>query len=385
MARTSVLHLINTVAYGGIETVVINWLQRLDRSRFDAHLVCFANPGQTERAFVEAARARGLLVETIPWSRRKPMLKAARALKELLVEHRVDVLHTHNPYADFVGLLASWMYPVRLVTTVYVWDDLGWKRNVLQWLDRLAIRRFDLVSAHCEETYKRTLAFGFPTEQVSTLMCGYDVEPVELSAADRRRRRLELGAADDSIVIANIARLYPEKAQDLLLRCFRRIVDRHPNARLWMIGVGPSEGDLRELTRTLKLEDTVRFLGFVTELADLLALVDIQIDPAKAAGVSLAVCSGMAAGLPIVAADVGGLHEVLKTGETGFLVARDDETAYVETVSRLVEQPSERQRIGRAARTFIETRYSLRAAVDEVERTYDGLMSRPARQWRWRG
>jgi glycosyltransferase involved in cell wall biosynthesis len=375
VARTSVLHLVHTIAYGGIETAIINWLRRLDRSRFDVHLACFANPGETERPFVEAAEAHGLHVDKIPWARRKPLIRSARALAALLETRRVDILHTHNPYADFVGLIASRMRRVKTITTVYVWDDLGWKRNVLQWLDRLAIRHFDRISAHCEDTYKRTLALGLPAHKVNTLICGYEIEPLTLDADERRTRRQSLGAADDDVVLVNAARLWPEKAQDRLLRCFRKIADRHPNVRLWIAGVGPSEQALRQLTRELRLEDKVQFLGFVTQLAELLALVDIQIDPAQAAGVSLAICSGMAAGLPIVAADVGGLHEVVKTGHTGILVPRDDESAYVDAVSRMIEHPAERRRVGNAARTFIETRYSLHCAVEQVEATYRNLMS----------
>ena len=311
--KISVLHLIQTIGYGGVETAVINWLRKIDRSRFDVHLVCFANPGQTEAPFVEAAERQGLTVMKVPWSRRKPFLKSARSVARILRENRVDILHTHNSYANWVGLITRWMVPVKIITTLYVWDKLEWKRNVQQVIDRWVIPYFDMISAHCEKTYEQTMAFGIPASRLRTLICGYETQRAEnLSPEERKKRRREMSIEDDHVLIVNVARLYPEKAQDFLMKCFRKVLEKHPRARLWILGVGPSEEYLKKCRSDLGLEDSVQFLGFINDLAPLLSLVDIQVDPARAAGVSLAICSGMAAGLPIISADVGGLWEVLK-------------------------------------------------------------------------
>jgi glycosyltransferase involved in cell wall biosynthesis len=375
--KISVLHLIQTIAYGGIETEVINWLRKIDQTRFDVHLVCFANPGNTEGPFVEAAERHGLKVMKVPWSRRKPFFKAARCLARLVRENHIDILHTHNSYANWVGLITRWMVPVRIITTLYVWDKLEWKRNVQQAVDRWVIGYFDMVSAHCEKTYEQTKAFGVPPDRLRTLICGYEPQPAaDLSADERSRRRRQQGIEDHHVLLANVARLYPEKAQDFLLKCFRRVVQQRPEARLWILGVGPCEEYLKKCCTELGLEESVQFLGFVTELASILPLMDIQVDPARAAGVSLAICSGMAAGLPIIAADVGGLDEVLKQNRTGIRLPKDDEDAFVEAMLRLIENQDERRRIGAAAREFIETDYSLDAAVERVEAVYFEMMGR---------
>jgi glycosyltransferase involved in cell wall biosynthesis len=373
--KISVLHLIQTVAYGGVETAVINWLRRVDRTRFDVHLVCFANPGNTEGPFVEAAERQGLKVLKIPWSRRKPFFKAARCVALLVSENHVDILHTHNAYANWVGLITRWLVPVKIITTQYVWEKLEWKRNVQQSVDRWLIGYFDMVSAHCEKTYEQTKAFGIPPSRLRTLICGYESQrAADVSAEERSRNRRQRGIEDGHVLIANVARLYPEKAQDFLMKCFRRVLQRRPEARLWILGLGPSEEYLKKYCSDLGLDDSVQFLGFVSDLAPLLSLVDIQVDPARAAGVSLAICSGMAAGLPIIAADVGGLDEVLKQDRTGIRVQKDDEDAFVEAMLRLVENRAERLKIGAAARDFIENDYSLDSAVKRVEAVYCEMM-----------
>ena len=197
-----------------------------------------------------------------------------------------------------------------------------------------------------------------------------------ITVEERRQRRRERGVTDNEIVLANIARFYPEKAQDALLHSFREISARHPEARLWFLGVGPLEQDLRRLSTALGLDDRVSFLGFVEDVPGILPLIDIQVHPSHNEGVALAVSGGMAAGLPIVASDVGGLREVLKHGTTGLLVPPGDNRGFTQAVIDLIERPDQARRLGEAARRFIENEYSLAQAVGEVERTYGEVLGR---------
>jgi len=373
--RITVVHLIHTMAYGGIETVLINWLTAIDRTRFDVRLVCFANPGGTERPFVSAAETAGLSVSKIPWHRGKPVWRAARALGGLCRGWGAHILHTHNVYADLVGLLAARFCRVRTVTTLYVWGDFGWKRNLLQALDAWVVRRFDKITAHCEETRRQSVARGFSAEDIDLLICGYEAHAVQLAPEERRRRRRALGLAEDAVLLANVSRLYPEKAQDSLLRCFKDIQARVPQSRLFILGVGPLEAQLKSLCTRLGLDPFVTFVGFSRTLHEFLALVDIQVHPSHMEGVPLAVCAGMAAGLPIVASRVGGLCEVLADGRTGRLVPPGDDAGFVDAVVDLIMNPGAARRLGLAAQHFITHDYSLQTAVKRVESTYHRLVA----------
>jgi glycosyltransferase involved in cell wall biosynthesis len=285
-------------------------------------------------------------------------------------QYHVDVLHTHNTYADVVGLLAARLAPARTITTLYVWAKFHWRRNMLQTINGWLLPHFDLVSAHCEETYRRTLASGVREDKLRLLICGYEAARVDYTAEERRCRRREMGIHDGEIVLANIARLYPEKAQDQLLRAFPALLQRYPKARLWIAGIGPLERELKSLCSSLGLDSAVRFLGFVQDLPALLGLVDIQVSTSTAEGVPLAICAGMAAGLPIVATDVGGISEILDHGRAGHLVPPGVEADFLNAVTELIENPQKRIYLGRAARRFIENDYSLETAVRRLEHVY---------------
>ncbi len=373
--KLRVLHFIHTMAYGGVETAVLNWIRALDRNEFEVHLACFANPGETERPFVEAAERMGLQVAKIGWNRRKPLWRASSQLAALLRERSIDIVHSHNCYADVVTLLTSWRTKVKTITTAYVWFDYrNWKRDLLQWIDVRAMRRFDCVTAHCENTRLESLKRGFRAEDVRTLICGFETHRVDLHPATRRHERAALGVADGDTVLINVARFYPEKAQVFLLECFARIAAQRPRVVLWLAGVGPLEDELRATVERLGLQKSVRFLGFVVGLPDLLALADIQVHPAHIEGVPLAICEGMAAGLPIVASEVGGLPEILDHGANGVLVPGHSHERFTAEVMRLIDDPQLAAGYGVRARRFIENDYSLRTAIRRVEATYRELV-----------
>lgn len=371
--KISVVHLLHTVLYGGVETQIIHWCRTIDREAFDVHVLCFADPRGTEKPFIQMAERFGLSVRTIPWNRRKPVIKSARALAKILREVDADVIHTHNVYADLVALVASKMVPVKKATSLYVWDDFGWKRNILQKLNEWVIRSFDLIAPHCEETLRKTLAMGFDPKRVKLLISGFETFPVTMTSEQRLAARRAQGIGDEHIVLVNLARMHPEKNQASLVRCFKEIHAQCPQARLCFMGIGPLEAELRAISTSLGLNEFVQFAGFVEDVRSRLPLVDIQVHPSHAEGVPLAIVEGMSARLPIVATRVGGLAEVLSDGR-GILTTPGDEKEFIEAVVRLIRDPQERQQLGAAANHFIENDYSLANAVRNLERSYVELL-----------
>ena len=260
-----------------------------------------------------------------------------------------------------------------------MWSDFGWKRNLLQVVDGVVLRFYDLVTAQCQATLRDTIARGLDPRRCRVLISGFPPDETVLDDEERRDQRRSLGVEDGDVVLVNNARFYPEKAQDLLLRAVRLLQDDIPSVRLWLLGTGPLEADLRRLARELSIETAVRFFGFVDQPIPLLKLADIQVHPSRAEGVPLAVCDGMAAGLPVVASGVGGIPEMITTGSNGVLVpgALDPSfmASFVTVVAALAQDAAERKRLGSAARRFIETDYSLTAAVDALQRTYASLVA----------
>lgn len=365
--------LLHTMAYGGVETLVINWLRTLDRSRIEPTIVCFANPGGTEAPFEEAARNAGLPVRKITWSQRKPVFAAAQELARIVSEVDAHVLHTHNTYAEVVGWLAARKSRVKLMTTLYVWSDFGWKRNVQQWISARLLSHFDLVTSQCETTMAETIRRGVPVSIQKVLISGIPTVETRNREGLRSLLRKQLDCTDANVVLVNVARLYPEKAQDRLIRWFATIAALRPLTRLWIVGVGPLESELKSLVLELGLSERVTFLGFHNDLAPVFASSEIQVHSSRAEGIPLAICEGMAAGMPLVATAVGGIGEIVSHGESGLLVADNDGNAFISSVLKLVDDVPLRVSVGEQARTIARTRYSLERAAEMLASYYEEL------------
>jgi glycosyltransferase involved in cell wall biosynthesis len=371
-----VVHLIHTMAHGGVETALINWCRTFDPARLQAHLVCFANPGASETPFVTAAERAGLHVDMVPWGRSKPVLRAARALAALLRDRQIDLLHCHNTYANAVGLTAARRASVRTLTTVYVWSGYGIKRRALQWIDERLLRYFDQVTAHCDAALRATVQRGIPASEVRLLTCGFATRVARLDRHEWEEGRRALGVGADDTVLIKVARFWPEKRHDILLRAFRLMLLRDPNLQLWIPGVGPEEPRVRALADELGIASRCRFLGFRTDLPELLALADVQVHTSDEEGVPLAILSGMAAGKPIVSTRVGGIAEVLEHDRSGVLVPPGSPEGFAAATVDLVRDPQRRAELGRAAQQFVRTEYSLEAATARVERLYAEVVAR---------
>jgi glycosyltransferase involved in cell wall biosynthesis len=185
-----------------------------------------------------------------------------------------------------------------------------------------------------------------------------------------------MGLGPGDVALIKVARFWPEKRHDVMLHAFRALLQRAPHARLWIPGVGPEEERVRALAGELGVAARCDFLGFRTDLPELLALADIQVHSSDEEGVPLAILSGMAAGKPIVSTRVGGIAEVIQDGVSGVLVPPGEPEALADEVWRLMQDPERQCALGAAARRFIETDYSLEAATSRVERLYADVAAR---------
>jgi glycosyltransferase involved in cell wall biosynthesis len=377
--KINVLHLIHSVCHGGIESSTINWIRYFDRNNFDTRVACFMGDRDRELPFLRAAAVAGFPVLGIPWTKYKPFLKAARALAQLVREHEIDVIHTHAYYADIVGALTKRFVDVKVVSTVYIWGKYELHRQLMQLMDWAALHLVDKVTAHCDDTYRKTIKLGFSADKVSTLITGFPAhEHARATGEKRLAMRRRAGIRDDEVLLVNVARIHPEKAHDQLLRSFKIIHDRHPNTRLWISGVGWKhlEDNLHALRQELGIEDSAEIIGFRENLWELLDMADMMVHPSHVEGVPMAIQYGMASSLPIVISDVGGIREIIKPERTGVLVPENDIQGFAQAVCDLIGNPDRARRIAQGAREFVSTDYSIQTAVARVAATYREVLGR---------
>ncbi len=209
--KISVLHLIYSPGFGGIESIVIDWWRTFDRTSFDVHVAYFAGDRNREQPFMEAAQASGISLIPVPWNHYKPFLKCASEVARVVREKNIDIIHTHAYYGDAVGAIAGKLARVKTIATVYVWGKYELHRQIMQLIDWLSIQFMTRVTAHCRDTASKTFVIGKSRRETEVLLPGYPHKWPPLCDRERAEKRRSAGIAEDEILLVNAARLGARK------------------------------------------------------------------------------------------------------------------------------------------------------------------------------
>lgn len=187
------------------------------------------------------------------------------------------------------------------------------------------------------------------------------------SAAAKREGHVPAGR---SPVIAFAGRLVERKGVAYLLEALPALVARHPDALLWIAGDGPLREDLERQAAERNLTGAVSFLGFRGDVPSLLSESDLFALPSLTEGLPLVLLEAMAASLPIVACHVDGVPEFVRDGETGLLVPPRSADALARAMLRLCDDRAEADRLGRAARAFVEAHGDVRQTAADLDAAF---------------
>jgi sugar transferase (PEP-CTERM/EpsH1 system associated) len=247
-----------------------------------------------------------------------------------------------------------------------------------RWLAPL-IERYVAVSRDLQDWL--TECAGIRRSKVMYIANGVDVAKFNVARADSERRsRLGDFAPPGTVLIGNVARLDQVKDQAGLISAFNLLRQQvgHAHCRLIIVGAGPQREELEQRLVQLGLTATVQLLGNRDDVAELLAGCDVFALSSIAEGMPVTLLEAMAAKLPVVATDVGGVAAVVETGVTGTLVPPGDPHAMAEALSAYVADETLRHQHGDAGCARVTARFSLCAMVASYVTLYDELLGRRA-------
>jgi glycosyltransferase involved in cell wall biosynthesis len=299
------------------------------------------------------------------------------SLVSFLRRRRIDVFHAHLFDPSVVGLTAAVLArtPSRVHTRHYSDYHTRINRPLHVALDRLCTRMSQRVIAVSQHTANHLVQVErAPPGKVRVIHNGIDFDRVRRSSPDAPGRlRDELAVARRPVVLM-AARLHPEKGYESLLEAFAEVLKRVPAAVLLIAGTGPLEDHYRRLAALHRLGDSVRFLGFRSDLPDLISAADVVVLPSLAEAFGLVAAEALYLGTPVVASQVGGLPEIVDDEGDGLLVPPSQPPALAGSLIRLLTQPELRSRLAGAGRRKIAERFSFESMVRAYERLYNELV-----------
>ena len=314
--------------FGGSGAVATELGLELAKRGHEIHVISYASPfrlpGFAKNVYFHGVDLSGTypLLEYFPYS-----LALAVKQHEVALREQLDVLHVHYavPHATAAFLareMIAEQRPLKLITTLHGTDiTLVGQQQSFFTVTKFAIERSDAVTAVSEflreETYR---AFGCDR-------CGIHVIPnfVDLATYKPVEKCAHRGAfaPPGTKVVVHTSNFRPVKRVPDVIRIFAQIRAEIP-AVLVLVGDGPDRPEAETVVAELGLSDSVRFLGLLNNVVDVLQAADLFLLPSTTESFGLGALEAMACGVPVVASNVGGLPEVLVDGETGALRAPDD-------------------------------------------------------------
>jgi len=179
-------------------------------------------------------------------------------------------------------------------------------------------------------------------------------------------------------VVGSIGPLTPTKGQEYFLRAMREILDTGRRTLFFIAGDGPEDRRLRKLAKELDVEKHVTFISGVGDHRPVLAAADAFVMPSIEEGLGFAVLEAMAMGKPVVASATGGMYEVVRDEETGYLVPRADAHAMAEAVCRLLADAERARELGMRARRVVEEKFGLERPLRQIIELYKSAVQQPS-------
>ena len=364
---TRVLNLISDTNIGGAGRVLLNYLKYADTARFET--LAAVPRGSLLRAPLEEAGARVFEVDAM--ADRSYDRGDVRTLEELIARARPDLVHTHGCLS---GRIAARRRGVPVVYSRHSAFPVPAKlryppgRWVNKWINERYADRIIAVSPAARDNL---VDAGVSPGKITVVMNGTAPVP-RTSPEERAALRRELGLPPGAVVFGILARLEEYKGHLDLIRAARLLKDRGAdNFRLLVAGAGSFEGEVARAVRAEGVSDLVLLLGFRSDVAGLLNVLDVQLNASWGTeATSMALLEGMSLGLPTVASDYGGNPWVVRDGETGLIFPRRDPAALAGAMERLMNSSGERAAMGRAARALYEREFTGAAFARRVEEVY---------------
>jgi glycosyltransferase involved in cell wall biosynthesis len=289
-----------------------------------------------------------------------------------IVGRRVDIVNAHGAHAHSLGLLAATATARPFVLTRRVSfrprDNAG---SRLKYRSR-AVTRVIAVSGAIRDVLAD---YGVEQDRIDVVYSGTD--PSIFEGADGASVRRELGIGEGAVVVGKLANRYHSwKGHDTFVEAARLVTDERKDVVFVAVGQRTDDERMRELVRRAGVEPHVVMGGYRTDVPAVLSSFDISVNASRAGeGLSGAVRESLAAGLPVVATDVGGNREIVRDGETGRLVPPGDARALAAAVLDLLRDPEAARRLGEAGAALVRERFTVDHMVEGTIRVYERALS----------
>ena len=361
-----ILYVIGGLGVGGAERQLLYLVDGVTRL---ADVTVVSLSGSDVALLPEFSRLAG--VQTLLCPKRPgldPML--IPRLVAMLRRERPTIVHTYLRTAGYWGRVAACLagIPIRIASERNIEIERGRLENLL---DRMLSSVTDRVVVNSAAIRDYLIsAEGLASAKIEVIHNGVPISRPLLEPEVRTVRR-ELGLGELEYVVAFIGRLVPQKNPGLFLEMAAAVLRSGLKCGFLLVGDGPLRATLTDQARPLGIQEAVRFTGVRNDVPRILRVVDLLVLTSDWEGLPNVILEALAAGVPAVATNVGGVGELLTDGATGYVVPQRDLSTLVNRVIRILDDRGFRLECGRRGREYVQAHFSTSAMVDRTVALYN--------------
>ncbi len=354
----------------GAERVIYNLACEQIKSSMSPEVVYFKRSGRN--SFLGLLNDSQIPVHVVD-SRSRLDTSAFMTLRGICLHSSPRILHSHGYKGDiFLAILKRTLRGPAIISTKHGSTEATSRASLYEHLGDLSFRYFDKVVAVSEYTKKKLIELHVPDGKIEIIHNGIDVS--SFTRAGKGSLRQALGLEEGSKVVGFIGRLGPEKGIPYLLEAADTICRSTRGVYFILIGEGILKEETEGFIASRGLNDRIIMLGWRRDATGLLPDMDMLLLPSLTEGTPMIILEAMAAGVPVIASDVGGIGEIIEDSRTGLLIKPRDSGAIVESVKALMDDTGLAERISRNAASEVESRFSARRMSEKYKQTYLSLM-----------
>lgn len=304
-------------------------------------------------------------------------MRGVTRFRQLLRSRRPAIVHSRTMRADLLARMGR-SYGAKVVNNVvslFPQDAFKWhgelKGRAVLKIARATSRRVDAWVPNAEGlTESIVKVFGAPSEAIEVIRDGISLDTwISPKPVDRKT----FGIPDDAILCVTAARLHVQKGVDVLVKAAAEAVAGRSDLYFLIAGEGPDRASLEREIGTHGLDGRVILAGFREDVPGLMSASDLCVLPSRMEGLPTTVMEAMAAGIPVIATDVGGTRELVRDGVTGWLVPPDDPRALAEAIGRA--SSSDLRVMGSTAREHARANFTIHSMAEAFDALYSRLAS----------
>lgn len=303
-------------------------------------------------------------------------ISAIKKLKELIIENKYDVIHTHTPIASLCTRIAC--KNIKNIKVIYTAHGFHFfKGSPLQnWLIYYPIEKWlskytDVIITINEEDYNRAVK-SFKSKTVKYMPgIGLDTTKINQIEINKKMKRNQLGIPNDAFVILSVGELNKNKNHESILRAIASL--DLPDIFYVICGNGPLKDHLINIANELGIKDRVKLLGFRNDIIEICKIADIFAFPSFREGLGMAALEAMASGLPLISSNIHGINDYSLNSVTGFSCAPNKIECFAKNILMLKEDNQCRLAMG-AHNIVAVKKYDINNSLKTLNEIYSETM-----------